>query len=134
MKLRNLFGWLVVWRWNLINSHPASFVTNWILDCVITLPHDQIAIFFMHLWVIWKERNNVVWNDASLNPGFISARAMVQPSEYQNLHPSAKTINLKKSRTTYLFEQNNYVLLAFLQDFRVLKNVGTPGRYCRIIN
>ena len=97
-------------------------MTNWILDYVITLPHDQIAIFFMHLWVIWKERNNVIRNDASFNP-----------SEYQNLHPSAKTINLKKSKTTYLFEQNNYVLLAFLQDFGVLKSVGTPGRYCRII-
>ena len=47
--------------------HGASSVFCWVENMVELLHGGQLGVFFMSLWLIWLERNKVVWNDGSFN-------------------------------------------------------------------
>jgi hypothetical protein len=52
----------------------------------------------MHLWVVWNERNNILWNGGAFKPLIMSAWAIHHLEEYHKFHPL--NIKLKKRRVS----------------------------------
>lgn len=66
----------------------ASWLVEWVLEVLRSIPGNLSDLFFMHLWVIWTERNNLVWNGGNFSPLLMSSLAASQVEEFQQYHPS----------------------------------------------
>ena len=67
--------------------HIRQNTFDW-LTTVSNSPHkNQIELLCMCLWVIWSERNNIVWNSNYFDPLHMASWATQTLEEYQRFHP-----------------------------------------------
>ncbi|XP_061999096.1 uncharacterized protein LOC133716400 [Rosa rugosa] len=64
----------------------ASCVEGWVLNVIDKLDGNKCCAFFMALWVIWSERNNVLWNGNFFCASNAAQWASKFLEEYQQLH------------------------------------------------
>lgn len=53
------------------------------------LPHQQLLIFVMTLWCIWKRRNEKFWSDINTNPRMLVYMAHESLMKWQQAHEHA---------------------------------------------
>ncbi|KAL6227352.1 hypothetical protein ACLB2K_001311 [Fragaria x ananassa] len=75
----------------------------WIQDMLENLPAPQVEVFFMLLWSIWVERNNVVWNGSRMDPRETVRWAMDLLDEYKRVHPVAKKGKGSRHEVRWIF-------------------------------
>ncbi|PRQ57087.1 putative ribonuclease H-like domain, reverse transcriptase zinc-binding domain-containing protein [Rosa chinensis] len=69
--------------------HPAGNVVDWIMEMMDFLTVDQRDYFFMGLWAIWTERNNILWKGVSFQPMNLVQWTSSLLEDYQKYHPKA---------------------------------------------
>ncbi|XP_061999476.1 uncharacterized protein LOC133716838 [Rosa rugosa] len=74
----------------------ASSLEEWIMNVVDILNDGQRCAFFMALWVIWSERNNIVWKGSVFNAACAAQWAQKYLEHYQSLHNHGKTTCRRK--------------------------------------
>lgn len=47
-------------------------LVDWICHVVFSSSNQQTNIFFMCLWAVWTERNNMIWNRGDFNPLYMA--------------------------------------------------------------
>ncbi|XP_061993749.1 uncharacterized protein LOC133711661 [Rosa rugosa] len=70
----------------LAKNVAASCVEDWVLNVIEKLDGNQRCAFFMALWVIWSERNNVLWNESFFCASNAAQWASKFLEEYQQFH------------------------------------------------
>lgn len=60
---------------------------DWIVGIIGTLQTHQVDLFLMCLWVVWTERNNIMWNNGVFNTSHMATGALKHLEEYQRCHP-----------------------------------------------
>lgn len=91
--------WSALPTGKLPSPHISSSLFDWVVEVVRCLSSQQVEIFLAGLWVIWSERNNVVWRGGNYNPFFMAAWVLQHIEEYQRCHPRAlKTARRLRSR------------------------------------
>ncbi|XP_024178113.1 uncharacterized protein LOC112184048 [Rosa chinensis] len=70
----------------LAKNVAASCVEDWVLNVIEKLDGNQRCAFFMALWVIWSERNNVLWNKSFFCASNAAQWASKFLEEYQQFH------------------------------------------------
>ena len=72
----------------------ATYMREWIMNVMDALDEPQRGMFFVYLWVIWTERNNLVWKD-----GFFSSVNAVQwAAKLMEDYHKAKPPSVKQKR------------------------------------
>ncbi|KAL6183929.1 hypothetical protein ACLB2K_045339 [Fragaria x ananassa] len=73
-------------------SYPGSTLAVWVFLVMDNLSMQQLEGFFMALWTVWTESNNMIWRGGSCNPSNMSVWAMQLLEEYKKVHtkPSVK--------------------------------------------
>lgn len=66
----------------------ASSLVEWVMEVLRSIPGSLSDLLFMHLWVIWTERNNLVWNSGNFSPLLMSSLAASQLKEFHKYHLS----------------------------------------------
>ncbi|XP_024172006.1 uncharacterized protein LOC112178017 [Rosa chinensis] len=67
-------------------KHPSIVLDVWFWDMVDALNGEKLEYFLMALWVVWMERNNIVWKASVSNPTNMHAWAKSFLHEYKQLH------------------------------------------------
>ncbi|XP_040367272.1 uncharacterized protein LOC112177447 [Rosa chinensis] len=70
-------------------THAAPNIKEWILDLLDVLTSEQVDLFFMALWAIWTERNNLVWKGGSFQPIHMIQWCIKSLEDFQQYHPKA---------------------------------------------
>lgn len=63
-------------------------LSDWICEVLSTFSSQQIDLFLSCLWVVWTERNNVVWKNHIFCPVVMASWAVKLLEEFQKLHPN----------------------------------------------
>ena len=79
-------------------SHPATNITDWLIETLQKLNTDERDLFFMGFWAIWTERNNVNWKGTSFKPMNMIYWVYQSLSDFHSLHP--KSVSKKKRPIT----------------------------------
>ncbi|XP_024199980.1 uncharacterized protein LOC112203217 [Rosa chinensis] len=79
-------------------AHPANCLRDWVLDMMDSLTVDQCDFFFMSLWAIWTERNNLIWKGASFQPMNMIQWTSKLLEDFQKYHP--KTVRKQRRPQT----------------------------------
>ncbi|XP_024190430.1 uncharacterized protein LOC112194420 [Rosa chinensis] len=74
---------------------PGSCLEEWVLNVFNALHGGQCEAFFMYLWVIWMERNTVIWKGTCFIACIAGQWASQLLLDYQKLHMAGLT---KKTR------------------------------------
>ncbi|XP_061993589.1 uncharacterized protein LOC133711495 [Rosa rugosa] len=67
-------------------QHTLLTATNfkdWLLECVMHLGLEVFAKLMMQLWMLWKNRNNLLWNNKSQNSQSLSLQALTWLEEFK---------------------------------------------------
>lgn len=59
----------------LFELHPTNCLADWILDVADNFNNELFDKFLTCLWVIWKERNNILWNNGGFCPTYMASWA-----------------------------------------------------------
>lgn len=84
------------------NNHNGSNIVEWFLEASSCLLINQVDVLCMCLWVIWIERNNMVWNGGYFNAVHMARWVSTTLGEYQKHHPLRTK---KQHRTISHWEQ-----------------------------
>ncbi|KAK9924950.1 hypothetical protein M0R45_033291 [Rubus argutus] len=68
-------------------DRPGTSICDWVWMTLDSYPNQKPDLFFMCLWVIWCERNKIVWKEGSFNPWLMLSSAPKLLEEYQRFHP-----------------------------------------------
>ncbi|PRQ45286.1 hypothetical protein RchiOBHm_Chr3g0488511 [Rosa chinensis] len=60
--------------------------TDWLVHCASNLSPKLWATLVFSLWGIWRERNNRVWDNKSLEVNHVVVQLAVRFQEYQKYH------------------------------------------------
>ncbi|XP_024178198.1 uncharacterized protein LOC112184155 [Rosa chinensis] len=78
------------WLHGLLNlqpgKHPTTLLDIWFWDMIEALDGEKLEYFLMALWVVWMERNNMVWKGSYFNIINMHAWATSFLDDYKNLH------------------------------------------------
>ena len=69
------------------NDLPDISLIEWIVLLLDPSRCQESDLLFMSFWVIWSERNKIVWNEGFFNPLFMASWAPKLLEEYQRFHP-----------------------------------------------
>ncbi|XP_062021071.1 uncharacterized protein LOC133737560 [Rosa rugosa] len=78
-----------------VRNNPSSNVHAWLLHVYDLLPNHKLELFFMLVWAIWVECNNVTWKGTSFCPVNTATWATKLLEDYHAAHPGSPK---KKSR------------------------------------
>ncbi|XP_062028342.1 uncharacterized protein LOC133744218 [Rosa rugosa] len=70
-------------------EQSGSCMRDWIFDQIEGMAEEQVNYFFMALWTVWTERNNLVWNDGACRPLWMIQWCSRQLEEYQRVNCKA---------------------------------------------
>lgn len=68
-------------------GHSYTSLFDWVLEVLGCMNSHQVNIFLMSLWVIWCERNNLVWNNGGFFPLFMATWVSRYLEETFKFHP-----------------------------------------------
>ena len=77
--------WNVNFVGNVANAQSSLSIFDWIYEVSCRLVVPQLELFYISLWVIWSERNNIVWNASGFDPIFMSSWASRLLEEYRGV-------------------------------------------------
>ncbi|KAK9950614.1 hypothetical protein M0R45_006095 [Rubus argutus] len=75
------------------DKHHFSSIFDLISDAFASPDSYKIELLFMCLWVIWSERNNIIWKEGNFKPLFMAAWTLNLLEEYQKFHRPKNKIN-----------------------------------------
>ncbi|XP_062014420.1 uncharacterized protein LOC133730938 [Rosa rugosa] len=67
-------------------KHPTTLLDIWFWDMINALDGENLEYFLMALWVVWMERNNMVWKGSYFNIINMHAWATSFLNDYKKLH------------------------------------------------
>ncbi|KAL6186127.1 hypothetical protein ACLB2K_042248 [Fragaria x ananassa] len=102
-------------------SYPGSTLAVWVFLVMDNLSMQQLEGFFMALWTVWIERNNMIWRGGSCNPSNMSVWAMQLLEEYKKVH-TKPSVKMKRPRAKWCCPPSGRLKLnidgAYLEDGR----------------
>lgn len=107
-------------------QHPAGDLTDWIMDVAFTHNSQQLDMLLTCLWTIWKERDNILWNQGTFNPLFMATWATNHLAEYKKLHP-LKLVNKKRVLTHWKSPPSGRLKVNVDGHFRINEALGGSG-------
>jgi ribonuclease HI len=66
---------------------PGQSILEWINGLVYSLSMHDTELLFMCLWVLWTERNRLMWNGGTCNPYFMATCPSRLLDDYLSVHP-----------------------------------------------
>ncbi|XP_024190337.1 uncharacterized protein LOC112194318 [Rosa chinensis] len=111
-------------------DHAAHDVRQWVFDMMDDLCSDFCDYFFMALWLIWSERNNLVWKGGSFQPMHMIAWCKQRVEEFQLYHPEA-TRKKKRPVTKWECPLSGRLKINMDEAFRADCGVGGIGLVVR---
>ncbi|XP_004292412.1 PREDICTED: putative ribonuclease H protein At1g65750-like [Fragaria vesca subsp. vesca] len=67
-------------------THPSVSIEVWFWDMIDMLSGETLGAFLMTLWVIWVERNNMVWRGKYYNAANMFEWSITLLREYKECH------------------------------------------------
>ncbi|XP_061990636.1 uncharacterized protein LOC133709048 [Rosa rugosa] len=68
-------------------EHPSQMLNEWLFDMMDVLPTELVDVFFISLWSIWTERNNILWRNSTFQPMHLIQRSVKQLQDFQQVQP-----------------------------------------------
>ncbi|XP_004301837.1 PREDICTED: putative ribonuclease H protein At1g65750-like [Fragaria vesca subsp. vesca] len=99
-------------------NHGANNMEEWVVGMMDVLTTGQVEMFFMLLWALWVERNNMVWQGTSFDPINTVTWSMLLLQEYQNLHPCETKLKRRKVSERWKFPPSGRLKLNFDGAYR----------------
>ncbi|XP_062014026.1 uncharacterized protein LOC133730457 [Rosa rugosa] len=66
--------------------HPPNSVVDWINEIFDQLHGEHLELFVMSLWVVWCERNNLIWKGGCFIPVTMTKWVSAFFEEYKQYH------------------------------------------------
>ena len=82
------------------HNHAAASVWEWVDSVARVLKREELDVFFHGLWIIWEERNSIMWSAQAFNPHQVVSRGMQLLYDYQSLYPRGATGSGQRRRTS----------------------------------
>ncbi|KAK9943809.1 hypothetical protein M0R45_009405 [Rubus argutus] len=70
--------------------HTGHTLLDWFSEVSQLLPTNHLELLCMCLWVIWTERNNIIWKNSFFNPSHMASWAFKSLENYQKYHPAIR--------------------------------------------
>lgn len=124
--------WVLESFWNactlgmLLNLHPTSNIIDWMVEASFTLSCELFEKFLTCLWTIWRERNNILWNESDFSTLFMATWASNHLQDYQRLHHSKKVMK-KRILTHWISPPSGRLKVNIDGSFRHGEAVGGIG-------
>lgn len=118
------------WRSTLFGSSPCKLpcfsIQCWVSEVLNSLDDKHIEMLFICCWVIWTERNKLVWEGGSFNPHFLADWARKLWEEYHQFH-LVKPRNRCRSRSHWETPPSGRLKVNIDGSFRFDSGVGGVG-------
>ncbi|KAL6228112.1 hypothetical protein ACLB2K_002066 [Fragaria x ananassa] len=116
----------IFWKHNPLHlksqSFPGVTIAEWIGVVMDRLSGQQLDVFFVSLWALWTERNNILWKGRSCDPFNMSIWALQFLEDYKKVHNKLK-VKMKRAKARWSCPPSGRLKLnvdgAFLEDRRV---------------
>ncbi|KAL6210288.1 hypothetical protein ACLB2K_015521 [Fragaria x ananassa] len=116
----------IFWKHNPLHlksqSFPGATIAEWIGVVMDRLSGQQLDVFFVSLWALWTERNNILWKGRSCDPFNMSIWALQFLEDYKKVHNKLK-VKMKRAKARWSCPPSGRLKLnvdgAFLEDRRV---------------
>ncbi|KAL6138422.1 hypothetical protein ACLB2K_063705 [Fragaria x ananassa] len=124
----------IFWKHNPLHlksqSFPGATIAEWIGVVMDRLSGQQLDVFFVSLWALWTERNNILWKGRSCDPFNMSIWALQFLEDYKKVHNKLK-VKMKRAKARWSCPPSGRLKLnvdgAFLEDRR-LGGIGVVAR------
>ncbi|XP_062024673.1 putative ribonuclease H protein At1g65750 isoform X2 [Rosa rugosa] len=107
-------------------SHPAHSLMDWIFDMPDKFTAQQRELFFVLLWVIWKNRNCVLWQDGVFHSWSSVCWAVRWLGDYQKVHTTSRRKE-KRPRVYWRFPPTGRLKINIDGAFQVDRGKGGIG-------